>query len=191
VVRRLDPRLRRPVESFPLAVAPPEFVRAGKLVQRQRGLDLGAGAGAVVEQETVTVGAEHEGHAERIGVVQRLLHPGADWQRVDLGLDHRQRQVGLVVEDEVGAAGLAAAVELAAHDDAAAGEGDFLAHLAVQIPAGLHERRDEVLGADVPLGQRLLVRVHVNSPCVLAVDPLRRRAWSAFGGFCTACGRAG
>ena len=48
---------------------------------------------------------------------------------VVLGLDHRQGNIGLVVEDIVGALGLAARDQLAAHDDPAPGEGDFLADL--------------------------------------------------------------
>ena len=60
---------------------------------------------------------------------------------VVLGLDQRDRDVRLVVEDVVGPLGLAAGDQLAAHDDAALGEADLLADLRGFIPAGLDARR--------------------------------------------------
>ena len=45
------------------------------------------------------------------------------------------RDVRLVVEDVVGALGLAARDQLAAHDDAALGEADLLADLQHLVPA--------------------------------------------------------
>ena len=68
-----------------------------------------ARAGAVVEDEAVAVRGEDEGDVERRGVVEALLHPVADAVVVVLGLDQRDRDVRLVVEDVVGALGLAAA----------------------------------------------------------------------------------
>ncbi|MNR25485.1 hypothetical protein D3C85_1426390 [compost metagenome] len=94
---------------------------------------------------------------QRIGIAQRLLHAGTDRVLVVLGLDDGQGHVGLVVEDVVGAPGLATAMQLAAHDDAALGEADFLAHLFVMVPAGLEDGRGNELGADVPFGERFLV----------------------------------
>ena len=46
-----------------------------------------------------------------------------------LGFDEGQRDIGLIIEDIVGALGLAAADQLAAHNDAPLGEADFLANL--------------------------------------------------------------
>src|SRR3546814_9894159 len=91
------------VEALPLAVAPPQFIRRWKLIEGQLRLDLVTGSGAVMEQEAVAVAGEHEGHVERFGIVERLLHAGADAVFVVLGLDDRQPQVGLAIQDEVGA----------------------------------------------------------------------------------------
>src|SRR3546814_3482122 len=123
------------VEALPLAVAPPQFIRRWKLIEGQLRLDLVTGSGAVMEQEAVAVAGEHEGHVERFGIVERLLHAGADAVFVVLGLDDRQPQVGLAIQDEVGAPRLAAAVELAADDHPTLGEADFFADLVLDVPA--------------------------------------------------------
>ncbi|MNC81868.1 hypothetical protein D3C75_1351450 [compost metagenome] len=57
-----------------------------------------------------------------------------------------------MIEDVVGTAGLATAVQLATDDDAALGEADFLAHLLL-VPAGELEGWRDESGADVPLGE--------------------------------------
>ena len=98
-------------------------------VERQLGFRLAALAGAVVEQEAVAVGGEDEGDVEGRGVLERLLHAVADGVVVVLGLDEGDGDVRLVVEDVVGALGLAAGDQLAADDDAALGEADLLANL--------------------------------------------------------------
>lgn len=118
-----------------------------------------------MEQEAAAVGREDEGHLQRLGIVQRLLHAGAERQRGLLDLDDRDRLVRQVVEHDVGAPPVATGVQPAAHDDAALGEAHLLAHLAPQIPAGLLQRRNDELGADILLGQRGQVHVHaVDSP---------------------------
>jgi Holliday junction resolvase-like predicted endonuclease len=53
---------------------------------------------------------------------------------VVLGLDHREREVGLVVEEVVRLLGLAPLHRLATHDDPALGEVDLLADLGHQVP---------------------------------------------------------
>ena len=120
-------------------------------------LDGGVLAGAVVDQEGVAVAADGERHVERLGIVQPLLHAVADGVVVVLGLDDGDRQVGGVVEDVVGALLLAARVQLATHDDAALGEGDFLPYLRGEIPARPLQGGGDVLGADVALGEVFLV----------------------------------
>jgi hypothetical protein len=57
-----------------LAVARPEFVRGGKLIEGDFAGDRAGGDGAVVLQEGVAVGAVGEGDVENFGVIQRLLH---------------------------------------------------------------------------------------------------------------------
>ena len=76
-----------------------------------------------------------------VGVVERLLHAVADAVVVVLGLDQRERDVRLVVEDVVGALRLAAGDQLAADDDAALGEADLLADLQHLVPPGLPTAR--------------------------------------------------
>ena len=78
---------------------------------------------------------------------------------VVLGLDNGDRQIGLVVEDVVCPARLASAMQLAAHDDAALGEGNLFAHLALDVPTRLLHCRGDELGANVPLAERLHVHV--------------------------------
>ena len=115
-------------------------------------------AGAVVEQKAVAVGGEHERNVECRGVVERLLHAVADGVVVVLGFDERDGDVRLVIEDVVGALGLAAGDQLAADDDAAFGEADLPANLRGFVPPGLYDGGGDVLGADVGFAERLLVR---------------------------------
>ncbi|MDT4838060.1 hypothetical protein FQZ97_718060 [compost metagenome] len=157
VIRRLDPLFGFALQALPPAVALPEFIRTGKLVEAQLGFHLLASAAAVVEQEAIAIAGKHEGHVQRLGITESLLHAGADGVLVVLGFDNCDGQVGLVIKNEVSAAGLATAMQLAAHDDAALGKADFLAHLFLDVPTGLLNGRGDELGADIPLGKRFLV----------------------------------
>ena len=94
-----------------------------------------------MKQEAIAVGGKHKGDVQGAGIAEGLLHSVADAVVVVLGLDDRDRDVGLVIEDVVGPLGLAARDELAANDDPAVGEGDLLADLQHRIPAGLLQRR--------------------------------------------------
>ncbi|MOA43841.1 hypothetical protein D3C78_1660400 [compost metagenome] len=76
---------------------------------------------------------------------------------VVLRLDYSDRQVGLMVEDEVCTACFATAVKFAPDDNAAFGKADFLAHLLVHVPSSLLNGWGDVLAADVPLGKQLFV----------------------------------
>ena len=62
-----------------------------------------------------------------------------------------------MLEDKVGSAGFASAVQLAPDDDAALGKAKFFEHLLVHVPAGLLNGWGDVLAADVPFGKRLFV----------------------------------
>ncbi len=97
------------------------------------------------------------------GVVEGLLHAGADGVVVVLGLDQGDGDA-LVVEDVVGALGLAAGHQLAAHDDAALGEGDLAADLGGLVPPSCDDGRRDVLGADVVFAERLLVHTGMGFP---------------------------
>ncbi|MCY1299428.1 hypothetical protein D9M70_489560 [compost metagenome] len=145
------------IQALPLAVAPPELNRAGELVEAEFGFYLAACTAAVMEQKAIAIAGEHEGHIQRLGITQGLLHTGTNRVLVVLRLDHGDGQVGLVIQDEVGTAGFAPAVQLAPDDNAALGEADFLAHLLVQVPASLLDGWGDVLAADVPLGKQLFV----------------------------------
>src|SRR5690606_33106361 len=98
-----------------------------------------------MEYETVTVRAEDERDLQRFGIVERLLHAVTDTVRVVLRLNQRDRNVRLVVENEVGLLRLAARHQLAAHDDAALGEIDLLPNLHHLVPArALYCGQDEL-----------------------------------------------
>ena len=76
---------------------------------------------------------------------------------VVLGFDNGDGDIGLVIEDVVGALGFAAGDEPAPDDDPALGEADFLADLGELVPAGLLQGRGDELGADVALAEGFLV----------------------------------
>ena len=102
-----------------------------------------------MEHEPVAVGREHERNVERCSVFEPLLHPFANAVSVVLGLDDRDRDVGLVVEDEVRLLALAARDELPTHDDPSGGEVNFLANLQQLVPACLFYGGQDELRADV------------------------------------------
>ena len=81
------------------------------------------------------------------------------------------RDVGLVIEDVVGALGLAAGDELAADDDAALGEADLLADLQHPVPArafhGGALMRAELLSS---------TKLFVDETTAPVLDPGRGRA---------------
>lgn len=106
-----------------------------------------------MEQEAVAVAGKDEGNVEGFCVVEALLHTGSETMRLILRLDQGKRLVGLVVQHVVRPLALAPAVELAAHDDAALGEADFLADLRLQVPAGREQSRGNQFAADITLRQ--------------------------------------
>ena len=110
-----------------------------------------------MEYEAVTIGGKDEGDAERGGVFEALLEAVAHAMGIVLRFDDGERDIGLVVEDVVGALGFAAAHQFAAHNDPALGEAEFLADLQHFIPAGLAERGGDEFGADVAFGEGALV----------------------------------
>ncbi len=110
-----------------------------------------------MKHKAVAVGGEYKGNIQRGGVFQRLLHPVAHGMVVVLGLDQGDGNIGLVIEDVIGALGLAARDQLAADDDAALGETDFLANLEHGIPSGLYDGGRDELGADVAFAEVFFV----------------------------------
>lgn len=179
VVWRLDGRaLFAAGDALPAAIALPEFLRAGELVERKFPLDRCALPGSVVHQKSVAVAAEGERRVKRLGIAQRLLHAVAERVLVVLGLDHGDGQVGSEVEDVVRALLLAPAVQLAAHDDATFGEADLFPDLRREVPPRALQCRVDVLRADVSLGELLLVW-HSGQPVVMMVSLVARHTTRA------------
>ena len=97
-----------------------------------------------------------------IGVSERLRHACTHHMAIILGLDQGDGDIGLEVENVISAFGLAPRMDLAAHDDAALGEGDLFANLGVQIPAGPEKGGRDEFGADVPFRE---LAGHYTYPC--------------------------
>ena len=81
---------------------------------------------------------------------------------VVLGFNEGDGDVGLDVEDVVGALALAARDQPAADDDAALRERDLLADLRLEVPPGLQDGGRDELRAHLALVQVLLV--HLRHP---------------------------
>lgn len=139
-------------EPFPGDVAGPQVAGGREGVEVQMGFDGGGLAGAVVEEEAVAVGRKDEGDVERGGVIEGLLHPGADAVLVVFGFDQCDREVGFVEEDVIGTLGLAAGHDPAADGDPTFGEGMLFADLQHFVPTRAAERRCDELGANVAFG---------------------------------------
>ena len=112
----------------------------------------------------------HEGNVERVGIIQGLLHAIADAVVIILGFNEGEGDIRLVIEDIVGALGLAASDQLAADDDASLGEADFLANLQHFIPAGLLDCRGDELGANSAFAEGLLVHAQTSFNWELSPD---------------------
>jgi hypothetical protein len=109
-----------------------------------------------MKDESIAVAGEDEGHVECQGVVEGLLHAGADRMIVVFRLDKSDGDT-LVVEDVVSALGLAAGYELAADDDAALREGDLAADRGGLVPPGGDDGGRDLFRADVVFAEGLLV----------------------------------
>ena len=114
-------------EAFPDTVAVPEVLGRRKLVQWQFGFNCLRLSGAVVKDESVAIRAEDERDIQGGGVVERLLHGSAGGMRVVFGFDDGEGNAWFVGKDVVGAFGIGADGNLAANDDAAFSEREFLA----------------------------------------------------------------
>ncbi|MNP24296.1 hypothetical protein D3C76_1170480 [compost metagenome] len=141
------------VQSLPLAVAVPKFGRTRELIQGKFRFDLAACPTAIMKEEAIAIAGEYERHIQRLCIAKSLLHTGANRVLVILRLDHSDRQVGLVVEDEVCTACFAPTVKLATDHNPAFGEADLLTHLFVHVPPRLLDSWGDVFTADVPLGK--------------------------------------
>lgn len=172
-VRLKDELLLLGEQSLPSSILAPQYARARKLIQGEVGFQLGAAAGAVVEQKSVTVGCEHKRDIECRGVVQRLLHAIAHAAVIVLGLDESNGDA-LIVEDVIGSLRLAPRDQLASDNYATLGEADLATNLCGIIPPGLYDRRGDVLGADVGFAERLLGR-HISRPSSVGIvkEPLK------------------
>ncbi|MNE52866.1 hypothetical protein D3C80_1475590 [compost metagenome] len=122
------------------------------MIQGELSFYFAACATAVVKEEAITIAGEHEGYVQRLCVAESLLHARANRVFVVLRLDHSDRQIGLVVENEVCTACFTTAVELAPDHDAAFGKADLLPHLFVHVPPCLLNGWGDVFTANIPLG---------------------------------------
>jgi hypothetical protein len=153
VIRSFHGGDRIPSQTFPGAVALPEFGRRRKFGQLQLGFRGESIAGTVMEEEAVAIAGEHEGDVERFGVVEALLHASAEAMHLILGFDQGNRLVGFVVQHIVSAFAFTPAMQLATHDDATFCEADFFANLGLQVPACRHQGRGNVFAANVAFGE--------------------------------------
>ncbi len=110
-----------------------------------------------MKDKAVAVGRKDERDVERRRVVEGLLHAVADAVVIVLGLDDGDRDIGLVIQNVVGAFGLAARDELSAHDDAAFRESNLLANLHHAVPARALDGGAYELGADIAFAEVLFV----------------------------------
>src|SRR5690554_3555407 len=135
-------RLDIVADALPLSVFLPEFVRGWELIERQLSLDLLIETGAVVEEESVAIGTKDEGNVQRVlaGVVEPLLHSGADGMIIVFGLDDGNREVGPIGQHKVSALALAAPDHITAHNNRPGGKINLFANL-ILAPAGAFERR--------------------------------------------------
>src|SRR5690606_13698729 len=86
VILKDDP-LRVAVETLPGTKPRPQVSRRRKGIERQRRFAWRAGAGSIVEHESVAVRGKHERDVQRLRIVERLLDAAADTVGVVLRLD--------------------------------------------------------------------------------------------------------
>ena len=114
-----------------------------------------------MKMEAIAIAAEYEGDIQRISVAEGLLNSSTHRVLVVFRLDDRDRDVGLVVENIVGASLLSACVEFPSDINFAGGEAYFLTDLSVYIPASRHDSGRYELGADVAFTEVLFVHAAV------------------------------
>ena len=107
--------------------------------------------GPIVKDEAVAVGGEDEGYIECGGILQPLLNTVPDRMAVVLCLNQGDRDVGLIIEDEVRLLGLSARHKLAPDNDPPLGEEHLFSHLQHLVPAGAFYGWQNELRTDVLL----------------------------------------
>ena len=70
-------------------------------MERQFALDDAIFGDLVVEQKSVAIAAEHEGHLQHLGITKALLHTITKRVFIVLGLDDRDWHVGSMKQDIV------------------------------------------------------------------------------------------
>ncbi len=147
----------RGVDTLPGAITRPEIGGRREVVEAKICFLDAACAGAVVEQEAVTVRRENEGNLQCLRIIETLLDAVADAVVVVFGLDQCDRDVRLVVKDDVSLLRLSARHQLAANDDPALGEVDLLPNLQHFVPARALDGRQDELRTDIAFGEDPLV----------------------------------
>ena len=128
-----------------------------------------------MKHEAVAVRGKDERNVQGLGVSQPLLQAAADGVGLVLGLDHGNRDVGLMVNDVVGPLALAPADQLALHDDSSLGVGDLLANLRHLLPSGLSQGARNELRADVAFREASLVHAVNGLPFRCCSSPFLPR----------------
>ncbi|MNG85937.1 hypothetical protein D3C79_447070 [compost metagenome] len=142
--------------ALPSAEFVPKLARAGEILQRDLGFQLGR-IGLVMKYEAIAVAGKYEGHIQQAGIIEPLLHPLANVMLVGFGLDHRQWQAHLVIEHDIGRFDLFACRHLAAHHHLAIPQLHLLADLCQVIPPRRLDSRQQVFGDDVSFGEGCFV----------------------------------
>ena len=134
----------------------PKLARAGEILQRDLGFQLGR-IGLVMKYEAIAVAGKYERHIQQTGIIEPLLHPLANLMLVGFGLDHRQWQAHLVIEHDIGRFDLFACRHLAAHHHLAIPQLHLLADLGQVIPPGSLDSRQQEFRDDVGFGEGCFV----------------------------------
>src|ERR1043166_5716083 len=125
-----------------------------------------------MKYKPIAVGGKDKRNIERDCVVECLLNTVTHGAIVVFGLDDRDWDVRLVVENIIGPFCFPTCYELASHDDPTFGEADLFSDLVHLIPAGLTESGRYELRADVALAEILLIHAN-NCCCQSPVTPFR------------------
>ena len=115
------------------------------------GFQHAIGQGGVAEDKAVAIAGDGEGNVQQRRVIDGLRHAGTDRMAVVFGLDHNQRDVGLVKQHVIGTEhGLfVAGGMVATHHHPARPQGVLAVNLLDRVPARLLDGRRDELFADI------------------------------------------
>ena len=146
--------------ALPGAIAAPQFLRRGELIQSDVFLQHAIGHRGVAKHKAVAVARKTERHVQQLGVVDGLCHARAHGLVVVFGLDHRDGDVGLEEQRVVGLedGGCIAVGRFAPYADAPCSQPKLMKYLRHRVPPGLLDGGRDEAGADVAFGELFLVQ---------------------------------